>query len=213
MKSHDKETEMRGNRTELIVTIPLGGSKTLRYGAFLVASSLFFMVAAGCARQADTALSAGTQKNGKAGAKTPSMTIPPLPEAYRAIVMEADPEWLTWSDRLREVFAALPAKAQAEMLATNEYSFGLADLPAEQAAVIRNLLEEHAPTRQWVEHHTDAAAPQDYAGLKFIFGRLNEAEESVRFIIESSQGDRMQPAIGGWPGTPAKPEGDVKDNR
>jgi hypothetical protein len=128
-------------------------------------------------------------------------TIPPLPAEEKASFAGIAPEWVTWADRLRGVYAALGPGPQRQMLETGEYAFHLGDIPKAQADVIREFaVGDVQGARQWIEHKY--GKPVDLSKVTFKFGRFPEDPGHVRFMIVGPNGlDRMQPEIGLWPGS------------
>jgi hypothetical protein len=129
--------------------------------------------------------------------------IPPLEARVKASFARYAPGWVTWADRLREVYAALGPGPQRQMLETGEYAFHLGDIPKAQADVIREFaVGDVQGARQWIEHKY--GKPVDLSKVTFKFGRFPEDPGHVRFMIVGPNGlDRMQPEIGLWPGSAA----------
>lgn len=171
--------------------------------AVLVAAAACLATAlAGCGRPVKTGTGgvAGPPAVGQAHILTQAQIdaiIAPLPERDRADLAKSLPQWLTWTDRLRGVYAALPPEATQTMVSKGSYEFTLADLPEPQAKVIKDLVAED-PDRnirdtleQW------AGKPLDLSKVSFASKRQGDKV----FLAFRSGGSEFSPApIGVWPG-------------
>lgn len=123
--------------------------------------------------------------------------VAPLPEESREDLARSLPEWVGWADRLRAVYAALPPEAKHEMASTGEYAFRLADLPKEQADVIKELIEQDPDEN--IRHMLEqwAGKPLDFSKLAFAYKRQGN---DVGFAFRVGGSEYAPAPIGLWPG-------------
>ncbi len=124
------------------------------------------------------------------------VTLPPLPEAWRSMVESSAPDELVWSDRIREVYAALEPTQQQEMLSKGEFVFRLSDLPKGSADIIRNYFAQNASARSWAQSKLGTSL--DLSQIAFKFARTPDGKY-VSFVRQAPNGDTGNLYIGAWP--------------
>jgi len=118
-----------------------GARRSLGAAALLVScAACLCLLSAGCGRKAAAPPQAGAPT--ALSQSEVDRIIPPLPESERAMMQGGTKDFSIFADRLRAVYAALPAEARHQVQTKGEYAFHLTDLPKEQADVIRELIEK-----------------------------------------------------------------------
>jgi len=142
---------------------------------------------------------AATQSEGlgatvKLDAAAVDAIIPPLPEAVRSDIIT--PNWSTFADRLRGIYAALPAAAKQQMQTKGEYAFHLADAPKEQADIIREIVEGDRNLKGTLEGWV--GKPLDLRKFTILFQRQGDF---VALRFRAANGNEANwAAFGRWAG-------------
>jgi hypothetical protein len=97
--------------------------------------------------------------------------IAPLPERDKADLTKSPPQWLSWTDRLRGLYASLPEAKRRDMQAKGRCEVKLADLNESQAKVIKDLVAQDPDKniREMLEQW--AGKPPDLTKVTFLFVR------------------------------------------
>jgi len=188
-------------------SLPVRGTGTVclsRAGVVVSVVLYLCVLSVGCSRKPAAPARTGARPAPSQAAI--DATIPPLPEETQQAVAKALPQWLTWADRLRGVYAALPPAAKQTMLGKGSYEFKLADLPEAQAKVIRDLVQQDPDHNIRVTLEDLAGKPLDLSKLTFAFKRGGDQVPFVMFAFLRSGGEFAPAPIGLWPsGVPLPP--------
>jgi len=139
--------------------------------AVLVATAAYLAVAlAGCGRAAKTGTggAVGPSAVGQPHTLTQAQinaAIPPMPADQRAGMELGAPNYSLYVDKLRAIYASLPAEARHQMQTKGEYAFHVSDLPKEQGDVIRDLIT----TDKDMATNLGGGKPVDFSQVTFSF--------------------------------------------
>jgi len=92
--------------------------------------------------------------------------IPPLSQQQVSDTARSAPGFVTFVDKVRAVYAALPAETKQQMVAKGEYAFHLSDLPPEQAQVMKDLAAQ--------DENLGISDRDSLANLTFLFQHQGE---------------------------------------
>ncbi len=165
----------------------------------LVAAAAYLATAlAGCGRPAKTGTggAAGPSAVGQAHVLTQAQIdaiIPPLPESERAGIEGSSPNYSLYVDKLRAIYASLPAEARQQMQTKGEYAFHVSDLPREQGAVIRDLITKDKD----MTTNLGGGKPVDFAQVTFSF---KHGDQDIEFRGRRVGMDIGWAPIGRWAG-------------
>lgn len=98
--------------------------------------------------------------------------IPPPDAQMRSLVEQDAGPAVVFVDRLRALYAALPAEVRQQVSSKGEWVFHLADLPKAQADVIRELADQDENWRRNLESHF--GTPLDLSKVTFLFQRQGQ---------------------------------------
>jgi hypothetical protein len=185
---------------------PMG--RRLALAALLVLTSLL----SGCGRKATpTSQATAPKPTATIPAETQQATrltraqidaiIAPLPEKEKADIARSLPQWISWTDRLRALYASLPEAKRQDMQTKGRCEIKLADLTDAQAKVVNDLLAQDPDRnlRQVLEQWT--GKPLDLTKLTFVFTHDIQGIRGDVFLGFRGSGGEYTPApIGILPG-------------